>query len=162
MRISHWEQEQAEDWVSGITILELVNINKQKPHLLVTRTRELEERTLTQSVTQHSPLTPTANSERPHQKRGSDTTLSAQQEEGKIPPGLVIAQPMGARHDSANEKPLTLELPVSSHGLFLYNSPFQVHRRAFLSSVPGFVCGSPVRPHSLNYNFCCSWINPFC
>lgn len=37
----------------------------------------------------------------------------------------LTAQPMGGGHDSANEKPLYLEVPVSSNGLRVYNRPFQ-------------------------------------
>ena len=40
-------------------------------------------------------------------------------------------------HNSANEKPLHFELPVSSNGLFLYNSPTSPfsYKRMFLSTV---------------------------
>ena len=48
------------------------------------------------------------------------------QEEDRFSPCLATAQPMRDYHYSANEKPLYLELPVSSSRLFVYNSPFQL------------------------------------
>ena len=49
-----------------------------------------------------------------------------QQEEERFSPCLAAAQPMRDCHDSASEKPLYFELPVSSNGLFVYNSPSQL------------------------------------
>ena len=40
-----------------------------------------------------------------------------QQEEKRFSPPLPTAQPMRDSHNSANEKPLYFELPVSSNGL---------------------------------------------
>ena len=54
------------------------------------------------------------------------TTLLPQQEEGRFSPHPATAQPMRDCHNSASEKPLHFKLPVSSNGLFVYNSPSQL------------------------------------
>lgn len=46
----------------------------------------------------------------------------------KSPPHPATTHPMGDCHSSANEKSLYFKLSVSSNGLFLYNSPYQVYK----------------------------------
>lgn len=47
------------------------------------------------------------------------STLQSQQKEKRYSPCLAIAQPMRWFHNSANEKPLRVELPVSSNEHFV-------------------------------------------
>lgn len=89
-------------------------------------------------------------------------TLPPQQENEKIPPGLVTAQQMGDHHVSANEKPLYFRLSVSSKGLCIYNSPSWVHRRAFLSLAFGPVHGWPLDHMPWTTILCCYLMNLCC
>lgn len=66
---------------------------------------------------------------------GNDATLLPHQEEDKILPYFLTAQPMGSCHYSANEKSLYFKLSVSSGGLFIYNGSSQVHKKVFLSFI---------------------------
>lgn len=54
------------------------------------------------------------------------STLLPQQEEGRFSASPATAQPMRDCYNPANEKPLRINRPVSSSGLFVYNSSSQL------------------------------------
>lgn len=58
-----------------------------------------------------------------HPKRKKHIVHLQQEEEEKISPCPVTAQPMEDCQNSANKKSLHLEIPVSSNGCLVYNSP---------------------------------------
>ena len=56
----------------------------------------------------------------------SQKKINLQQEEGRFSSCLETAQPMRGCHNLANGKIVYFKLPVSSKGLFAYNSPTQL------------------------------------
>ena len=69
-------------------------------------------------------------------------------------------------HSSANRKSRYLKLPVSSNGLFVYNSPsqlpFLLYKRMFLSFILWTCLWFDINCMSRIAVLCCSLINPFC
>ena len=59
-----------------------------------------------------------------HLQQEEGSYFPTQQEEGRRFPDLATAPLIRGCHNSANEKPIHSELPVSSNGLFVYNSLF--------------------------------------
>lgn len=99
-----------------------MKISKQRPHLKWSR--EARRENSHTRVIQRTLLAPT----------GSDTILPPQQEEEKIPSCPVTALPVRDCHNSVKSHG-TSQLSVSFNRLFIYNSPSQVHNKAFLSHV---------------------------
>lgn len=99
-----------------------VKVNKQNPHL---KWSQEARRGSCQA------LAPEVNC-RPYRKRyypcisnGKKVNTLHQARGGRISPCPATAQSMRACHNSANEKPLYLELPCSSNGLFfLFLNPW--------------------------------------
>ena len=85
--------------------------------------------------------------------------------EGRIPPCLVTGQPIIDCHNSASKKPKHSKLPVSSNGLLVYNSPFQLplllYKRRFLFFVLWTCLWFTTDCMSQIAILCSSWVNHF-
>ena len=91
------------------------------------------------------------------------TLLPQDEEERRFSPCPATAQPMRSCNNSANEKPLHLELPASSNELFVYNSPAQLSFLAYKEW--SCLCVSGLG-YSFGYRLqavtCLSWIAILC
>ena len=101
-----------------------------------------------------------------HLQQDEAYCVTTQQEEGRISPSPVTAQPTEVCHNSTNEKSLQFKLFVSSNGLFVYNSPSQLPHLHYKSMLPSLVLRSCLwfanDCISWIIILCCSQINPFC
>lgn len=88
------------------------------------------------------------------------STLLLLQEEGGSSPHPATTQPMKDYYNSGNEKPLYFKSPVSSNGLFVYNSPPEI---LFSSVKEHYSCtGFTIRLHIPNHNSLLLQNKPFC
>ena len=106
-----------------------VKVNRRKLHLKLNQ--EARRKNSQARATQPTLQTPTAR-EYPASLTGRDASSTPGRKE-ETPPRPAIAQPMRNHLNSANEKPLHFQLPVSSNGCFLYNSPSQLPKRMLFS-----------------------------
>lgn len=97
----------------------LCQVKEKKPHLKWGR----EASRQTFSAAPSSPPQPQQKTRNPSRRNLGLPLYSPRGKEGRLSPRSATAQPMRDSRSSANEKPLYFQLPVSSNGLFVYNSP---------------------------------------